>query len=77
MKLNPDEQSHLASQGEVITQLKGIHNLIDYLVHLVERDRQDYTDKVIRPRLGLPELKDGVPDIKINVVKGTVEKIKA
>lgn len=75
-QLTKEEQARLAQVGEIFGALSSWQNLLGYLTRLVENDRQMFVDKVVRPRLELPEIKEGdQPDIRIDVQNGIVEKL--
>jgi len=74
-KLELAEQKRIAQTGEVLVLVESLQNLLGYLKQLVEADRQDYVNKVVRPRLKLPEPRADKPDIRIDVVKGEIIKL--
>ncbi len=74
-KLTDVEQKHLMGVGNIAMALNSWGNTLEYLIGLVEKDRQKYVETVVRPRLKLKPSKADKPDININAEMGLVEEL--
>lgn len=75
-KLEEKEQKHLLTVGNIVGALNSWANTLEYLIGLVEKDRQNYVDKNVRSRFNLKSREDGKADIHIDAERGIIEEIE-
>jgi len=74
-KLTEVEQKHLRTISSISGTLSSWANTYEYLIGLVDKDRQKYVDDNVRVRLDLKKTEGTEPDIKVDSEKGTVTEL--